>query len=415
MNKPVHPGRRLRQAGMTLVEVLVACAVGLLVALAVTVAVVSSSRQFTIIGGTAAAQSSVQVGLSLLEQGGRSAGAGFYSNGMPICPTWNAYNGSTIKSNGDAFMPVRIVAGANERASDTIIFTGGTGGSRALAAAPVLAPVLGAAADINIPASGGFAVGDYAIIGAPGTGQPCTLFEIRNLPATPAGCPGVATECQQVVRTPNQGINPGPVDFAQRPNFGFDATAPGPAVFAPAVVSRVGSTTVGFRQDAFAIACQSLVRYNAFDFVPPAGPWCSSSPMSFANGLEAIAGDVVLLQAQYGVSSGPNAARNIVDEWVDPADPAWAAPSVGDIARIKAVRLVMVSRSREPAGEVVTAPCTNGAAVVNQGPCSFEDARAPVVDLSAVPVPAGRTWQHFRYRAHTAVIPLRSVIWSGSS
>ncbi|HEY0823775.1 MAG TPA: PilW family protein [Ramlibacter sp.] len=407
---------RFRQAGMSLVEVLVAAAVGLVVALAVTTAIVSSSRQFTIIGGTAAAQSSVQVGLSLLDQGGRAAGAGFYSNALPICPTWNAYNGTAIKSDGEPFMPVRITAGATARDSDTIVFSGGGGaGTRPLAAAPVLAPVLAAGADINIPVSGGFAVGDYAVIGAPGSGQPCTLFEVRNLVATPAGCPGVAIECQQVVRTPNEGINPGPVAFAQRPNFGFE-TSPAPVVHGPAVISRVGSRETGFRQDAFTVACQSLVRYNAFDFVPPAGDWCSTSPLSFAGGLDAIAGDVVLLQAQYGVSSAATPTSNIVAEWVDPSDAAWSGtPAVDDIARIKAVRVVMVSRSREPAGEEVSAPCTNGAGVVNQGPCSFEDARAPVVDLSAVPVPAGRSWRNFRYRAHTAVIPLRAVIWSGSS
>jgi type IV pilus assembly protein PilW len=74
-----------------------------------------------------------------------------------------------------------------------------------------------------------------------------------------------------------------------------------------------------------------------------------------------------------------------------------------------------VTRSKEPDTQLVTAAsCTNGGAVVNTGPCSFDDAQAPVIDLSGIAVPSGKSWRNFRYRAHQAVIPLRNVIWSDS-
>jgi type IV pilus assembly protein PilW len=157
------------------------------------------------------------------------------------------------------------------------------------------------------------------------------------------------------------------------------------------------------------VQCGALVRYNAF--LTPTLPACTSNPLAFGAGVDAIAADVVLLHAQYGVSS--LAASDVVAQWVDAQGATWGGtPAADDIARIKAVRVVMVARSREADVSQVSDPCTNSSGVANTGPCSFEDAAAPVVDLSAVPVPAGRTWRNFRYRVHAAVIPLRTVIWS---
>ena len=116
------------------------------------------------------------------------------------------------------------------------------------------------------------------------------------------------------------------------------------------------------------------------------------------------------MQAQYGISN--TASSNVVSAWVS-ATGTWAAPAAADVQRIKAVRVVLVSRSKEPDSDTVTqAACTNGAGVVNTGPCNFEDASAPVIDLSGLPVPGSRSWRQYRYRVQQAVIPLRNVIWS---
>ncbi|MCG2595090.1 PilW family protein [Ramlibacter sp. XY19] len=391
------------QGGFSLVEVLVASAVGLIVALAVTSAVVSSGRQFSILTGNVSAQSSAQISLSLIDQAARSAGAGFYGNGQTLCPTWNAYNGTTVISDGARFMPVRIVDGGGAGVSDRIVFTGGASSSKPLSGAPVMMDVSGAS--IQVSRGGDFANGEIGVIGAPGTGQPCTLFSITQAPTDTAACGGNATACKLLVRTPNAGLNPGPAVYTTRPTYGFDATG---TTTGPAVVSRVGTAASGFRQDAFAVQCSALVRYNAF--ATPSLPACTSSPLAFGSGVEALATDIVLMHAQYGVSS--TAASDVVTSWVE-ATGAWAGtPAAADIARIKAVRVVLVARSREADGGAVTAACTNGAAVANTGPCSFQDASAPVIDLSTVPVPSGRSWQNYRYRVHAAVLPLRAVIWS---
>jgi type IV pilus assembly protein PilW len=172
---------------------------------------------------------------------------------------------------------------------------------------------------------------------------------------------------------------------------------------------RIGAAGAGFRQDAFTVQCNSLVRFDAF--ANPSVPGCTSSPLGFGAGVDAIATGVVLMQAQYGVSD--SAESDVVTAWVEPSGGTWGAtPSAADVARIKALRVVLVTRSRQPDSSQVTAPCTNAAGVANTGPCSFQDAAAPVIDLSGTSVAAGKTWRHYRYRVLKAVIPLRNVIWS---
>lgn len=395
---------RRRGRGMSLIELMIAGTIGLLLTLAVTGAVMTMGRQFSVLGSSAAAQSSAQIGLSLIDAAGRSAGAGLYNNGQLICQTWNAYNGTATIADGAVMMPARIVAGGSATASDAIVFTAG-GGGKPLSALPVLEAAMGNS--IKVSDAGNIADGDLALIGVPGSATvPCTLFQVTGAPATAASCGGNAPSCRVLTRTANTGINPNPTAFATNPNYGYDTAG---TVVGPAVVSRVGNTSTGFRQDAFTVQCNSLVRYNAF--ASTSLPGCTANPLSFGSGVDAIATDIVMLQAQYGISS--SSASDVVTGWVEPSG-SWATPSAADVGRIKAIRVVLVARSREPEGTLVSSACTNAAGVANTGPCSFQDASAPVIDLSGTSVPTGKTWRNYRYRVHKAVIPLRNVIWSDS-
>jgi type IV pilus assembly protein PilW len=406
-------GSRARALGFSLVELMVASAVGLIVTLAVTGSVLTMGRQFSIVGSNVSAQGSAQIALSLIDAAARGAGAGFYNNGRLICPTWNAWNGTTVISNGAAMMPARIVAGASNTAPDTIVFTGASGGG-ALSALPVVSDAA-PGASVKISNGATLADGDLAVIGVPGSALlPCTLFQVTNSQVVvgPGACGGNATSCRNLVRTPNSGLNPNPTTFTTDPTFGFTTAG---ATQGPAVVSRVGSSATGFRQDAFAVQCNSLVRFNAF--ANPTIPACTASPLGFGAGVDAIATDVVMVQAQYGVSA--SAASDVVTQWVEPTGATWGTtattgPTTANVARIKAVRLVLVARSKEAEAAQVSAPCTNANGVANTGPCSFQDAAAPVIDLSATTVAAGKSWRNYRYRVHQAVIPLRNVIWSDS-
>lgn len=120
-----------------------------------------------------------------------------------------------------------------------------------------------------------------------------------------------------------------------------------------------------------------------------------------------IVSEVVNLQAQYGVSAAANS--NQVNQWVNAVAP-WAAPTVADRNRIKAVRIVVVVRNGLREKENVTTPCTTSKGVINNGPCAWDDtdySAAPMIDLSA-----DAAWQKYRYRAFETIIPLRNMLWS---
>lgn len=120
-----------------------------------------------------------------------------------------------------------------------------------------------------------------------------------------------------------------------------------------------------------------------------------------------IVSEIVNMQAQYGVSATANS--NQVVSWVS-ATGAWAAPSVADRNRIKAIRIVVVARNDLLEKDAVTDQCTTAKGVANNGPCAWDDAdfdAAPAIDLSAID-----SWQNYRYKTFETIIPLRNMLWS---
>lgn len=120
-----------------------------------------------------------------------------------------------------------------------------------------------------------------------------------------------------------------------------------------------------------------------------------------ASGSTELATDVVALKAQYGVSDA--GAQNVI-AWVSATNGAagnWAAPTLLDFKRIKAIRLAVVVRSplreRPGAGGVCT--------VTTVPPATWPG--GPAVDLSNDP-----DWQCYRYRVFETVVPLRNVLWA---
>ncbi len=130
------------------------------------------------------------------------------------------------------------------------------------------------------------------------------------------------------------------------------------------------------------------------------------------NGQPMVAG-IVNLQAQYGVSAAGLANTdpkfNTVTQWVD-ATGAWAAPSIANRIRIKAVRIAVIARNAKMEATDVTSACDTAA---NTGLCAWTGSAsgaAPTVDLSN----SDPNWQRYRYRVFETIIPLRNVIWAKS-
>lgn len=122
--------------------------------------------------------------------------------------------------------------------------------------------------------------------------------------------------------------------------------------------------------------------------------------------LTEVADEIVNLQAQYGVDTGPG--NSLV--WVEPVN-AWAAPlSSEQMQRVRAVRVAIVARSnRQERERNADGTCQ----ITAEAPAAWRDpaeasgsAAAPVIDVSAL-----TDWQCYRYRVLNTVIPLRNALW----
>lgn len=124
-------------------------------------------------------------------------------------------------------------------------------------------------------------------------------------------------------------------------------------------------------------------------------------------GVDSVAG-IVNIQAQYGTSATANS--NQVTQWVDASGATWAAPTVADRNRIKAIRIAVVARNAKMETGAVTTACSSLTAAAPTGLCAWAGSvgsPAPAIDLSNDP-----NWANYRYRVFETIIPLRNVIWS---
>ncbi len=395
-----------RAGGFSLVELMIGMVVALIVMLAITasVATINQQRKNTVAGGDA--QENAQIALAAIDRSARMAGAGLETLRL-LCPTLNHYDANRtpqVVSNGGAFgaasTPVLITPGAAVTDSDRIRFSysAQTGG---ITNVQIAKPMPTASSVYTVNSWGSLKVGDIAIVGVPPKSQPnpasprpCTLFQVTELQPGGGNCTPF-TACENIVHnsgssSPMNPPNPESV-FTDAPRYGFENSG---AVIGPAFIMNTGVPVI----EEFAVlpACNSLV-----SSLPPAVASCTASPLSFTNA-QALAGDIVQMKAQYGLSN--SATSSEVVQWVN-------APTA-NLNRVKAVRVAIVARSKEPAPQNATTPCTNAAGVVNVGPCSFQDASAPVINLSTVATPGGISWQRFRYRVYQTVIPLRNLTWN---
>lgn len=125
-----------------------------------------------------------------------------------------------------------------------------------------------------------------------------------------------------------------------------------------------------------------------------------------------IVSEVVSLQAQYGIAATANS--NQVNQWVDAAGGTWAAPSVADRNRIKAIRVAVILRNGLLEKEAVTTACSSTTNANPTGLCAWDATSAgsavaspaPAVNLNLIGGP------NYRYRVFETIIPLRNMLWS---
>jgi type IV pilus assembly protein PilW len=118
---------------------------------------------------------------------------------------------------------------------------------------------------------------------------------------------------------------------------------------------------------------------------------------------------VVNLQAQYGIAATSNS--NQITQWVDASGGTWAAPTVANRNRIKAVRVAVVARNDRLEPSAVSAACSSTSAAAPTGLCAWAGSvanPAPAIDLS----PGNANWSRYRYRVFETIIPLRNIVWA---
>ncbi|MDB5960267.1 MAG: hypothetical protein JWP59_1561 [Massilia sp.] len=124
-----------------------------------------------------------------------------------------------------------------------------------------------------------------------------------------------------------------------------------------------------------------------------------------------VTDNIVLLKAQYGLDRRVGDAFNPelgmqVTSWsgtMPDADNDGTAGSAGDYARIAAVRIAVVARSRNPEKpSAATGQCTATTTLP-----SIFGAAAPTVAVTGDIVP----WQCYRYRVFENIVPIRNSAW----
>jgi type IV pilus assembly protein PilW len=355
-----HKPEFFRQAGFSLVEILVGLVIGLLATLVILQVFSIFEGQKRTTTGVADAQTNGSIALFTLARDITRAGFGLEPTGIPAvndspieCATLSLDPALTYSSAGAAIISPAIITDGNG-ASDSIVIHYGTSD---MGGVPSVISAAGSPGvkDVAIPTNLACQPNDVALIF---NGGACALTTVAVAGVSAANvAPAIIT------------LN----------------TLPAQAV--------VGAS----------LAC--LGKWNEITYR------VNNNNLE-QNGVPILA-DIVNIQAQYGISA--TTGSNQVVQWVDATGATWAAPTVANRNRIKAIRVAVVARNGLLEKENVSSDCIDLTSNQPAGVCAWSatslspinPSPAPHVDLSNIP-----NWQRYRYRVFETVIPLRNVLWS---
>jgi type IV pilus assembly protein PilW len=336
-------------SGFSLVELMVAVAVGLVGILVITSVFIQSQGQSRTTMGASNAQENALIALATLEQDLRMAGIGLIGTGCNIATAY--HTAMTPATFNFVPLPLRI---DRSGPSDTIsvIYSGSPFGT----IWTTLTSGMAVSSDpLTVTNGNGFVQGDLVLISAPPN---CSLLQ-ASVDATVSG--GVWT----IPHLPNahSPFNPPPA---------INIFPPG-GYMSGARVNNMGPMV---RRDYFVEGGRLMLREA--NQPPSATP--PINPVPLVDG-------VVALRAQYGRDTNNNGFVDVYDN---------TAPT--HAAEVVAVRIAVVARSGELEREMVSPPALvlwSGGTVANGGVLTLDnDAR------------------RYRYRVYNTTIPLRNIIWN---
>jgi type IV pilus assembly protein PilW len=375
-----------RDAGFTLVEVMVGLLIGLIATVVMfQVFAVSEGQKRTTTGAGDAQQNGV-ASLFQVERDARMAGYGI--NFLPLlgCQINGWFEGTSTPFTL-VLAPLVITDGVGGT-PDSITFMYGDS-DLFMAPAKLTQTMPSPAAVYKVDNRFGFAEGNI-VIGAE-AGKPCTMGQVSTLPGTPGSTDNVIHN-SGTYTDPNG--NQTPTQYNKPGGLGTTYSAWNPATNTGGRVYNLGALPTVV---TYAVQNSELTATN--QLAPGA-----------VGAISTLSEGIVQMQAQYaydGTGDGgvpSNAPSRAVitlgntDQWGD-AMPAGATGA--DWAKVIAVRLAIVARSMQPEKPN---PTTNVCDATTAAP--LWQSKGVAIDVSATP-----NWQCYRYRLFEVTVPLRNMVW----
>ena len=372
--------------GMSLVELMVATAVGLIgITMIMQVYSVAEARKRTTTG-TSDAQIAGNIALFSIERDIRDAGFGMVTNSgnMLGCDT-HFHDDLRPGGNQDSSF---VMAPA-------IITVGGGGGSDTLKlafgnAANVMegssfAAAAGTGADFPLKNAAGFQVGATVVAYDPAAAY-CSFAEITGfLPASVNTVQHTSATAYSYIDKTGATIN-----ATSRYNKGGGL---GQAYGTTALLYSFGRNPV---VKTYLVAGDKLITQTAIPYVAAQDTTAADGVTAGADGLSdaEIAAGVVQLKAMYGKDTNGD---RIVDTW-DTVTPANAAGWM----QVRAVKIAVLARSG----------LFEKTAVTPNAPTWKDPGTGAAINFVMANLADGTDWHNYRYRVYETTVPMRNMIWS---
>ncbi|KAB2968921.1 MAG: hypothetical protein F9K15_07775 [Zoogloea sp.] len=400
--QPVGPASRARQAGLSIVEMMVGVAVGLIATTVVMHTYSSSEMYRRNLTGTGDAVQAASIAAQRLDLALQGAGASLSrSTRVWGCRLLVTYAGNAVLPRSSAFpapfdsmpqtlraVPV-VVQNGGTSSSDVILTMGGDSGSanqplsvsspsgNSLVASPT--PPIGIGLNSGASASEFdlFLVAPQDVGGGPGD---CRIVQVASTFA-PQTLVTDATVSQKVAQIADIPI---PLNASTYGNVDSSILNKSPAAFHLGLRADPNFSMVGVNEN------RELVVYDVLNRFSP----------------QVIGENVFLMKVRYGLDNGANGGTindNAVDDWVSPGESGWTITELMDgkaatqqkIGFIKAIRIAIVLRSSQ---------AVNSDAVVSSIDM-FQDLAASRRFSYALSSDEKR----YQYQVYEWVIPLRNM------
>ena len=350
--------RSSSQRGLTLIELLVSLVVALLVGLAAAGGAMLFSAYQRQGSGTGVATLSTTNSMLAIQQDVSEAGLGFFGDSTFLCEKLNLSVG-TIDLSSNAFSPLKVVHGTAFDQIDVVYASEVAAGANV----PLDVSSDGSSAQLRgyLPVSAGQAVllapAPPALPAISQPGSRCTVKSVSAVATPPSPTPETLT-------------------------FAGSASPHNQLVFA---------TPVTYAADDRASVLGRLT-WNRYR-VDADGNLRMDRLLQGDSGI--VLRSVMAFRVRYGVAAVGAAS---VSDWKDAVDDAsgqWATLPPAALARVRAVRIGIVTRSTQPEKADANGTCTASTSL-------------PKLFDADVPLPSG--WECYRYRSTEATVPLRNLI-----